>query len=165
MPPKRGGRGVVRIVLRRSNGEAIVFSFPVIIAALLVLLALLGGVGVVVVNSSSTGVDERDIVARMGAKKNYAVLPEMSVALGGGNRTMDLRVRLELDPKIDPKVTDPYAARIADRLSDRMREIEPERLAGADGARLMKNTITSVVDREVRTIKVRDVLLESMVIH
>jgi flagellar basal body-associated protein FliL len=160
----RGRRGVVRIVFRRGNGEAFALSFPIIITILLVLLATLGGVGVVVVNSSQK-MDERDVVARMGAKKNYAVLPEMSVALGGGNRTMDLRVRLELDPKVDPKVTDPFAARIADRLSDRMREIEPERLAGADGARLMKSTITSVVDREVRTIKVRDVLLESMVIR
>lgn len=154
----------MRIVFRRGNGEAIALSFPVIVTILLVLLASVGGVGVVVVKSTRNS-EERDVTARMGAKKNYAVLPEMSVALGGGGRTMDLRVRLELDPKVDPKITDPYTARIADRLSDRMREIDPERLTGADGARLMKSTITSVVDREVRTIKVRDVLLESMVIR
>ena len=160
----RGGRGDVRIVFRRGNGEAIALSFPIIVTILLVLLASAGGVGVVVVKASQR-TDDRDVVARMGAKKNYAVLPEMSVAVGGGNRTMDLRVRLELDPKVDPKVTDPYTARIADRLSDRMREIEPERLSGADGAKLMKSTITSVVNREVRSIKIHDVLLESMVIR
>ncbi|WP_448191391.1 flagellar basal body-associated FliL family protein [Azospirillum sp. sgz301742] len=154
----------MRIVFRRGNGEAIALSFPVIITLLLLLLASLGGVSVVVVRASQHS-DERDVTARMGAKKNYAVLPEMSVALGGGGRTMDLRVRIELDPTVDPKVTAPYTARIADRLSDRMREVEPERLTGADGAQLMKNTITSVVDREIRTIKVRDVLLERMVIR
>ncbi len=154
----------MRIVFRRGNGEAIALSFPVIVTILLFLLAGVGSVGVVVVTSTQR-TDERDVAARMGPKKNYAALPEMSVALGDGNRTMDLRVRLELDPQVDPNVTLPYTARIADRLSDRMREIEPERLAGADGARLMKNTITSVVNREVRSIKVRDVLLESMVVR
>ena len=154
----------MRIVFRRGNGEAIALSFPIIVTILLVLLASVGGVSVAVVKSSRQS-DDRDVAARMGAKKNYAVLPEMSVALGGGTRTMDLRVRIELDPTVDPKVTAPFTARIADQLSERMREVEPERLTGADGARLMKNTITSVVNREVRTIKVRDVLLESMVVR
>ncbi len=154
----------MRIVFRRGNGEAIALSFPVIVAILLFLLASVGGVGVVVVKSVQR-TDDREVVARMGPKKNYALLPDMSVALGNGSRTMDLRVRLELDPQVDPNVTLPYTARIADRLSDRMREIEPEQLTGADGARLMKNAITSVVSREVRSIKVRDVLLESMVVR
>lgn len=153
----------MRIVFRRVNGETIALSFPVIAAVVLMLLALVGGVGAVVVSSSRNS--EREASSRIGPKKNYAVLPEMSLALGGGGLTMDLRVRLELDPQVDPNVTIPYAARIADRLGDRMREIEPERLAGADGAMLMKSAITSVVDREVRTIKVRDVLLERMVVR
>jgi len=152
----------VRIVFRRGNGEAIALSFPVIVSLLLILLAALGGVSAVVVSSSRNA--ERDVAARMGPAKNYAVLPEMSVTLGGA-RTMDLRVRLELDPKVDPHVTAPYAARIADRLGDRIRDIEPERLAGAEGAKLMKSTIASVVDREVRTIKVRDVVLERMIVR
>ena len=154
----------MRIVFRRGNGEAVALSFPIIVTILLVLLGSAGGVGVVVVKASQR-TDAHDVTARMGAKKNYAVLPEMSVAVGGGSRTMDLKVRLVLDPQVDPKVTDPYAARIADRLSDRVREIEPERLAGSDGARLMKSTIASVVNREVRSIRINDVLLESMVVR
>ena len=38
-------------------------------------------------------------------------------------------------------------------------------LTGADGAKLMKSTITSVVSREVRSIKIHDVLLESMIVR
>ncbi|HYH18507.1 MAG TPA: hypothetical protein VD995_07795 [Azospirillum sp.] len=153
----------MRIVLRRGNGEPVSFSAPVIIAAVLIALAVLGGGGAAVVSAVNNR--QPDPSTRMGPKKNYAHLPEMSLALGGTGKTMDLRVLIELDPKVDPKVTDPYAARIADRLGDRIRQIEPERLTGADGAKLMKSTVTAVVDREIRPVKVRDVLLERMVVR
>jgi flagellar basal body-associated protein FliL len=153
----------MRIVLRRGNGEPVVFSAPVIIAAILVALAVLGGGGAAVVSA----VNKRapDPTVRMGPQKNYAALPEMSLSLGGTGKIMDLRVLIELDPKVDPKVADPFAARIADRLGDRIRQIEPERLTGAEGAKLMKSTVTAVVDREIRPVKVRDVLLERMVVR
>lgn len=155
----------MRIVFRRGNGEAFALTFPVIVTILLILLATIGGASVAVVKSTGSRSTADKAETRMGPARNYAALPEMSVSLGGGSRTMDLKVKLELDPMVDPKITVPYATRIADRLSDRMREMEPERLAGADGAKLMKSAISSVVNREVSGIKVRDVLLESMVIR
>ncbi|HEY0835687.1 MAG TPA: flagellar basal body-associated FliL family protein [Azospirillum sp.] len=153
----------MRIVLRRGNGEPVSLSPPLIIAAILIGLAVLGGGGAAVVNS--VGDRQSDPATRIGPKKNYAHLPEMSLAMGAGGKVMDLRVLIELDPKVDPKVADPYAARIADRLGDRIRQIEPERLSGADGAKLMKSTVTAVVDREIRPVKVRDILLERMVVR
>jgi len=161
LAPDGAGGVSVRLVFRRKNGETIGFGLPVVIIGVLVLLALLGGLGVAMF--SKDGPTPQQIIARMGAKKNYAALPEMSMTLGGGGRSMDVRVLLELDPKVDPRIAEPYAARIADRLSDRMRDVEPERLVGAEGAQFMKSTITSVVEREIRTIKVRDVMLERMV--
>ena len=48
---------------------------------------------------------------------------------------------------------------------DRLRQIEPGQLTGADGANLMKSTVASVVKREAQSIRVREVLLERMVVR
>lgn len=128
-------------------------------AGLLIMLALFGGVGAAVVNAV------RSPPASSVAKKNYARLPEMSFAIGGDRQTMDLKALIELEPGVDPTVAAPYMDRIADRLSDRMRQIEPDRLAGADGAKLVKSTIASVLEREMKTVKVKDILLDRFVIH
>jgi flagellar basal body-associated protein FliL len=131
---------------------------PIIIGALALLLVLLV-VGLVVVNAPRTA----DPTDRMGPKRNYARLPEMTFAISGGGRALDLKVLVELDPTVDPHIADGYATRISDRLGDRLRELTPEQLGGSEGAKLMKSTVASVVDRELRPVHVRDVLLESMV--
>ncbi|WP_051340602.1 flagellar basal body-associated FliL family protein [Azospirillum halopraeferens] len=152
----------MRIPWLRRGGDDGSLRVPLVIAGVLAGLVVLGGAGAAVMSV----VENRrmDPTARMGPAKNYAALPPMSFAMSGA-RSMDLKVRVELDPAVDPGMTEPYATRIADRLGDRVRLIEPERLQGAEGARLLKSTIMSVIDREIRPLKVRDVLLESMIIR
>lgn len=153
----------MRLVRRGENGELVSLA-PVITVIALVLLAVLGAGGAVIaskVRSSSAPVAEG-----MGPKKNYAALPSMTFSLGGGDaRLVDVKVLLEVDPTVSGKVAEPYVPRIADQLSDKMRSIEPGQLAGADGAKLMKSAIASVLDREMREVRVREILLDRMVVR
>lgn len=151
----------MRIIFRRrENGEHVSLSFPVVVAGILLLLAVLGGVTAVIANKprgSSMSVP--------GSQKNYARLPQMSFAVGGDRQVVDIKALIELDPGVDPTVALPYLDRISDRLSDRIRQIDPSQLSGAEGAKLVKSTIAQVLDREMKTVKVRDVLLDRFVIH
>ncbi|MFD1627887.1 flagellar basal body-associated FliL family protein [Azospirillum griseum] len=135
---------------------------PIILAGLLVALAVLGATGAVIANKNSTSAASD----KLGPKKNYAALPQMTFTLGGGDaRMVDVKVLLEVEPTVDGKVAEPYVPRITDQLSDKMRQIDPQQLAGADGAKLMKSTIASVLDREMRNVRVREILLDRFVVH
>ncbi len=150
----------MRFLLRRSDGES-VSLMPVIIAVVLVMLAALGTWTVVSGKSGarSTGGERKP-------QKTYASLPMMTFTLGGSDaRLVDIRVLLEIDPAGDPNSAIPFVPRIADQMADRLRQIEPGQLTGADGANLMKSTVASVVKREAQSIRVREVLLERMVVR
>jgi len=152
----------LRLVHRNRNGET-VSLMPFILAGLLVVLAALGATGAVIASKSRPPADASD---RLGPKKHYASLPQMTFTLGGGDaRLIDVKVLLEIDPTVDGKVADPYVPRIADQLSDKLRQIDPQQLAGSDGAKLMKSTIASVLDREMRNVRVREILLDRMVVR
>lgn len=152
----------MRLVRRRANGDVVSLA-PLITVIALVLLAGLGAGGAVIASKTRSSSAASDA---MGPKKNYAALPPMTFSLGGGDaRLVDVKVLLEVDPQVSGKVADPYVPRIADQLSDRMRNIEPGQLAGADGAKLMKSTIASVLDREMREVRVREILLDRMVVR
>ncbi len=146
---------------RRANQEDSVFSAPVIVLGLLIFLGVLGGVGAMMVTSHNT---EKEKLPNLGPKKNYATLPKMSLTLGGA-QTMDLRVRLEFDPTVDPHITDFYADRIADSLNQRMTGVKAENFKGTEGAALIKNAIAAIVNREINTTTVRDVILDRLVIQ
>ncbi len=151
----------MRIIFRRrENGEHVSLSFPVVVAGVLLLLAVLGGVTAVVANKP-----RGPSMSVPGSQKNYARLPQMSFAVGGDRQVVDIKALIELDPGVDPTVALPYLDRISDRLSDRIRQIDPAQLSGAEGAKLVKSTIAQVLDREMKTVKVRDVLLDRFVIH
>lgn len=163
MGPGGAGRGeVVRRWLEGSL-EPGSLRFVLTLAGIMGVLVVLGvGTAAVVSANRSPAAP----VVRLGPKKNYAALPEMSFDLGGaGARTMDLRVLVELDPGLDPKAADPYGPRIADRLGDRIREIGPDRLGGAEGAQLVKGALALVLEREMRPLRARDILLDRMVIR
>ncbi|MGQ9367154.1 flagellar basal body-associated FliL family protein [Azospirillum sp. A39] len=146
----------------RRDGEASSLRVPLVVTGLLAGLVALGGTGAAVVTAVQA--HRAGPGDGTGLRRNYASLPGMSFTMAGA-REMDLRVKIELDAAVDPAVADPYATRIADRLGDRFRLIDPERLQGAEGAKLLKSTIIAVVDREIRPVRVRDVLLESLVIR
>ncbi|MDQ2104487.1 flagellar basal body-associated FliL family protein [Azospirillum isscasi] len=150
----------MRFLLRRSDGESVSLT-PVIIAVVLVLLAALGTWTVV---SSKTGA--RSAGGERKPQKTYAALPLMTFTLGGSDaRLVDIRVLLEIEPTADPNAAAPYVPRIADQMADRLRQIEPDQLNGAEGANLIKSAVASVVKREAQTVRVRDVLLERMVVR
>lgn len=150
----------MRFVRRRSNGETVSLA-PIFVALLLVVLAGLGTWGVVAVKGSPPASGNRLV-----PPKNYAALPPMTFTLGGGDaRLVDVRVLLEIDPSVDPKQAISFVPRIADQMADRMRQIEPEQLSGAEGARLMKSALSAVVGHEARSMRVREVLLERMVVR
>ncbi|AWJ85060.1 hypothetical protein TSH58p_16955 [Azospirillum sp. TSH58] len=150
----------MRFLLRRSDGES-VSLMPVLIAVALVLLAALGTWTVV---SGKSGA--RSAGGDRNAQKTYASLPTMTFTLGGSDaRLVDIRVLLEIEPTGDPNPATPFVPRIADQMADRLRQIEPSQLSGAEGANLIKSTVASVMKREAQTIRVREVLLERMVVR
>lgn len=131
---------------------------PFVVVAVLLAMAAIGGA---VVRE-----DPYVFVDMFGGKRTFAELPEMSFSLGGGNgRAVDLRVRLQFEGSFNPRGADPYMDRIADRLGVRLSDMQDHELSGADGAMRMKNTITEVVEREMHPVRVRDVLLERMVVY
>ncbi|WP_451984159.1 flagellar basal body-associated FliL family protein [Azospirillum endophyticum] len=151
----------MRLVRRNRQGET-VSLMPVVLTGVLLTLAALGVGGAVVANRNRAPSSQ----SHPGADRKYAALPMMTFSLGGSDaRMVDVKVLLEIDPTVDGKVADPYVPRISDQLSDRMRQIDPKQLAGADGAILMKSTIAGVLDRELRGVRVKDILLDRMVVR
>ncbi|PWC34535.1 flagellar basal body-associated FliL family protein [Azospirillum sp. TSO35-2] len=135
---------------------------PLVLTGLLLLLAALGAGGAFIASKNRAPAGQ----TLPGGDKKYASLPVMTFSLGGNDaRMVDVKVLLEIDPLVDGKVADPYVPRITDRLSDRMRQIDPQQLSGAEGAKLMKSTIAGVLDREMRGVRVRDILLDRMVVR
>lgn len=155
-------RGVMRLIRRNEDGEAVGLGAPLLAFGLLVALGLLGAGGVVVVSS----VREPTPQQKAYPKINYVALPEMSIPVGGGSgREMDLKLLLQYDPNVKGDIAAGYETRISERLGDRIREIGMEQLQGAEGAKLLKGAVAAVVDRELRTARVRDVLIEKMIVR
>lgn len=156
-----GGKAILRLVRRNRHGET-VSLMPLVLFGLLLLLAALGTTGAVVASKNRAPAPQ----AQPGGDKKYAALPMMTFTLGGGGaRMVDVKVLLEIDRTVDGKVADPFVPRISDQLSDRMRQIDPQQLTGADGAMLMKSTIAGVLDRELRGVRVKEILLDRMVVR
>lgn len=154
----------MRLIRRNSDGEAVGLEIPLIILGGLIILALAGVGGAAVVASVNRPVV--DVGARMGPARNLVGLPSMTIPVGGaGGREMDVKLLVELDPSVNAAAMVPFETRIADRLGDRVREIGLDRLNGKEGAQLLKSTVTSVVDREIRPLRVRDVLIEQLIIR
>ena len=110
--------------------------------------------------------ERQKIEARMGPKANLAPLPAMKVEMGGvGGLSMDLTLVIELEPGVKARVIEPYIDRISDRMGDRLREVGLERLNGSEGAKLVKEMARSVAQQEMKKIKVRDVLIEKMIVR
>lgn len=151
----------MRLVRRNRQGET-VSLMPILLTGLLLVLAALGGTAAYVATRNRAPASQ----TQLGPDKKYAALPLMTFSLGGNDaRMVDVKVLLEIDPSVDGKVADPYVPRITDRLSDRMRQLDPQQLTGADGALLMKSTIAGVLDRELRGVRVREILLDRMVVR
>lgn len=158
----RAKRGVMRLIRRNENGEAVGLGAPLLALGLLIALGLLSAGGAAVVAS----VRQPEPQARIFPKINYVSLPVMSIPVGGGSgREMDLKLLLEYDSNVKGDVAAGFETRISERLGDRIRDIGVDQLQGADGAKLLKGAVVSVVDRELRPARVREVLIEKMIVR
>lgn len=153
----------MRLIRRNESGEAIGLGAPLLVLGALVALGLVGAGGAVVVASVQ---EPSDAQSKAFPKINYVSLPEMSIPVGGGSgREMDLKLLLQYDPNVKGDIAAGYETRISERLGDRIREIGMDQLQGAEGAKLLKGAVAAVVDRELRTARVRDVLIERMIVR
>lgn len=152
----------MRLITRNESGQAIGVALPLLLLGGLVALAVLGAGGAAVV--AAVRAPPPDVRAL--PRHNYVSLPLMSIPVGDASgREMDLKLLLEFDPSVKNDVALSYETRISERLGDRVREIGMDRLQGAEGAKLVKGAVASVVDRELRPVRVRDVLIEKMVLR
>lgn len=126
-------------------------------------LATLAALGWAGSNMYRRANQQRALVTMMGAKGNFAPLPELELTLGGA-RSLDLKVTLELKPKANPAVADRYSRRIVDRLYDDIRQHEPEELLGPGSANLVKQSVTRAVRGVTGQDMVKDVLIERMIV-
>lgn len=97
----------------------------------------------------------------------YAALPTMSFTLNDGTRLRELRVRavLELDPSIPLDLVKPYIPTIADAMTIRMMDVDPDELRGQDGPLYIKNALRFAADKAMRPLKVRQVLVQDMLLR
>lgn len=138
----------------------------IIVTASLMLIALLALAAFGGFMWLAPSAERQRIEAMMGPRPNLAPLPTMKMEMGGaGGLAMDLTLVIELNPGVRPSVVEPYIDRITDRMGDRLRDAGLERLAGAEGALLVKEMARSVAQQELGKVKVRDVLIESMVLR
>lgn len=126
-------------------------------------LATLAALGWAGTSMYQRATQQRHLVTMMGAKGNFAALPQMELNLGG-SRSLDLKVTLELKPKANPVVADRYSRRIVDRLYDDIRQYEPQELLGPGSAGLVKQSVTRAVRGVTGQDMVKDVLIERMVV-
>lgn len=128
--------------------------------AVLATLAALGWAGTSMYQRAT---QQKRIVTLMGARGNFATLPEMELFLGGA-RSMDLKVTLELKPRASADVADRYSRRIIDRLYDDIRQHEPDDLLGPGSTALVKRSVARAVRAETGQDMVKDVLIEKMLV-
>lgn len=145
---------------RPHNHDHSALRLVLFMIGVLTTLAVLGWAGTSMYQRAT---QQKRIVSMMGAKGNFAALPEMELNLGGA-RTMDLKVTLELKPRANPDVADRYSRRIIDRFYDDIRQREPEELLGPGSAGLVKRSVARAVRTETGQDMVKDVLIEKMLV-
>lgn len=97
----------------------------------------------------------------------YAPLPPMEFALSDGERTrqVDLNVVLELPQGLEKAQLGVHVNRIANAINARLIEVEPGELSGPAGTQRVKDVVSATADRELRPMRVRQVLLQKLVMR
>jgi Flagellar basal body-associated protein FliL. len=139
-----------------------------IILGLLVLmigLSLAGAGGVFLLKPATAHTGQGSDVVRPIA--NYAPLPVMSFTLSDGDRLRELRVRvvLEMDPHTVPKVVESFGPRIANAMNGLMMDVTPADLRGQDGSYVIKDAVMRAAAKELRPMKVRQVLVQELILR
>lgn len=132
-----------------------------VLAVLMVGLAItgVGGVALFGVKSAHAG--------KTPAGPVFAPLPPLEFALSDGERVrqVDLDVVLELPQGMEKAQLTAHVTRIANALNARLIEVEAGELSGPAGTQRVKDVVGATADRELRPMRVRQVLLQKLVMR
>ncbi|MBP2226866.1 flagellar FliL protein [Azospirillum agricola] len=154
-----------------SEPDRIGNKIVVVLLGLLVTLAAAGAGGALMLKPATahtgTGSAARPPAGAEAAVATYATLPTMNFTLSDGRRLRELRVRavLELDPSIPLDSVKPHLPRIADAMNLRMLDVAPDELRGPDGTHYIKDALRFAADKAMRPLKVRQVLVQDMLLR
>ncbi|WP_448191390.1 flagellar basal body-associated FliL family protein [Azospirillum sp. sgz301742] len=97
----------------------------------------------------------------------YAPLPPLEFALTDGRfvRQVDLNIVLELPRAMEKKELDAHVLHIANALNARMVEVEADELRGPSGTQRVKDVVSAAANRELRPMRVQQVLLQKLVMR
>lgn len=156
----------LRITFGSTGSERSLTRGAMLLVGALGLLTAVGGGGIALFGTAHAGkpVAEEPKVQVLGT---VAPLPPMEFTLADGHRVrqVELRVLLELDPKVDRKLVEMHAPRIANALSASMIDVNPTELTGPAGTRLVKEQISIAANRELKPIRIRQVLLQRFLVR
>ncbi len=132
-----------------------------ILAFLMVGLAITGLGGAVLIGAKSAH------AGKAPAGPVFAPLPPLEFALSDGEniRQVDLGVVLELPREVEKAQLDAHVTRIANALNARLIEVEAGDLRGPSGTQRVKDVVSAAADRELRPMRVRQVLLQKLVMR
>lgn len=97
----------------------------------------------------------------------FAKLPPLEFALSDGERIrqVDLDVVLELPQGMEKAQLNVHVTRIAAALNARLIEVEAGDLSGPAGTQRVKDVVGATADRELRPMRVRQVLLQKLIMR
>lgn len=156
----------LRIILGGTGSDRSLTRGALLLFGALGLLTALGGGGMALLGTAHAS---KPVVAeaKVQAMGTVAPLPPMEFTLADGHRMrqVELRVLLEFDPNVDRKLVEMHAPRIANALSASMIDVNPVELTGPAGTRLVKEQISIAVNREMKPIRIRQVLLQRFLVR
>lgn len=146
----------------RGKAEGPPVRVLLVLASVLGLLAMLGVGSAVVFGAGSAKAGRGGHPGPV-----YAALPAMNFTLTDGSRLRELRLKvlLEMDPTADLAVVEPRGPRIVGALESRMAGVRASELSGTGGTRMVKDLITVAANHELRPLRVRQVLLQEMLVN
>lgn len=140
----------------------------VVLALLVALIALATvGAGGIFLLKPGTAHAGRPLAEAVRPVANYARLPTMSFTLSDGDRLHELRVRvvLDMDPSVEAKTVESFVPRLTHALNTRMLDVDPADLRGGEGSLFIKSAVMQTAAREMRPLKVRQVLVQEMLLR
>lgn len=134
---------------------------------LLVGLSAAGVGGALLLKPGNTRPGSHPAGAEATRAANYARLPAMTFTLSDGDRLRDVRLRvvLEMDPQAQAKTVESYGPRITSAMSTMMQEVPATELRGGGGTSFIKDAVMQTASKELRPMKVRQVLLQELVMR
>lgn len=149
-------------VMESSSSERSLRRGLLFLAVLIVGLAITGVGGLMLVGVKSAHASKPPAPGPV-----FAALPPLEFALADGRniRQVDLDVVLELPPGLEKKQLDAHVVRIANALNARLIEVEAEDLRGPSGTQRVKDAVSAAANRELRPMRVRQVLLQKLVMR